>query len=434
MKFIKTYRDFINNPWANVGFGIAATFGYVLDSVFYESADALHSLNYICAGLNCVVLIYYLIVRKNEYTVLKIYASIFWGNLLIAPFLLFGYDPYEWFFLRNSLFYFSLLPIVALMFGTREYIIATILFFFQFSAITYITDNSYLLESFVTIVIVLTLYAVIIYAFVISINHYFEAQLETQKKLTDQSGELIRSDSTKGKLLSIIGHDLRSPLMSLTSLSVLIEDEIKDSNNEELVELIGILNTTIDQTSFLVNNLLEWSRTQENRISIDLKPIRIEAFLKSLKDLHSFSLSNKNIDFKIGPIQAIEIFADQNTLQTILRNLVTNSIKFTPTGGTISISSFSDENGTYVQVADTGIGMNKEHIDNLLNTDIYSSRKGTHHEKGSGIGFNLCIELMQLHHGTVSIDSTPNEGTTITLFFPGIELQAAISEQRDLLQ
>ncbi len=434
MKVIRTYRDFINNPWAIVFFGIAASVGYMLDSIFYSSSENLHTLNFISSGLTAAALLYYLIFKSHEFTVLKVYATIFWITLLIAPFIMFEYELYESFYLRNSLFYFSLLPIVALMFGTKEYIIATVMFFVQFVLITYITKNEFLFESFVTILIVLAVYAVIIYAFIISINHYFDSEQEARRKLEDQSGALLRSDSTKGKLLSIIGHDLRSPLMSLTSLSVLIEDEIKESKNDELIELIGILNTTIDQTAFLVNNLLEWSRTQENRISIDLKPIRIEPFLNSLKDLHSFSLANKNINFNIGPIQAIEIFADQNTLQTILRNIVTNSIKFTPEGGSITITTSSAENGTYINIADSGIGMDEKLINELLDIDTYTSRKGTHEEKGTGIGFNLCVELMHLHRGTISIDSTPNEGTTISLFFPGIELQAAFSEQSDIAQ
>ncbi len=430
MKVVRTYKDFINNPWAIVGFGVAASVGYILDSVFFDSTDNLRTLNKICSALTAITLIYYLISRKNENNVLRTYAIIFWGNLLIAPFILFDYDPYEWFFMRNTLFYFSLLPIVALMFGMREYIIATILFFLQFLSITYLTSNVYLVDSFVTIVIILGVYAIIIYAFIISINHYIDFQTETQKTLKDQSSALSYSDTTKGKLLSIIGHDLRSPLMSLTSLSVLINDEIAESENEELKELIGILNTTIDQTAFLVNNLLEWSRSQENRITVDLKPIRVEPFLNSLRDLHSFSLSSKEIEFKIGPINSVEVFADQNTLQTILRNLVTNAIKFTPNGGEISVSTRSDSDGVYIEVSDTGIGMNEETIQKLLDIETYESSKGTDHEKGSGIGFNLCLELMDLHHGNINIESTPNEGTKVILFFPGIEMQAEISEQK----
>lgn len=82
---IQTYRDFINNPWAITGFGIAASIGYLLDSVFYSSTENLHTLNFICSGLTAFVLVYYLIVRGHDYTVLKLFTLIFWGNLIIAP-------------------------------------------------------------------------------------------------------------------------------------------------------------------------------------------------------------------------------------------------------------------------------------------------------------------------------------------------------------
>lgn len=426
---LQNYKELFKNPWTIILFGIAGTFGYYLDSVFVDQTEYLRILNYICSCLTAFTLVYYLVARKHEYVVLKLYAIYFWGNLLIAPFIMVEYNPYEWFFMRNSLFYFSLLPIVALMFGTKEYIFSTILFFLQFVSITFITNNSFLLESITSILIVLAIYALIIYAFVTSINHYFNINLKVQQKLIDQSTALMHSDNTKGKLLSIIGHDLRSPLMSLTSLSVLIQDETKNTKNNELNELIGILNTTIDQTAFLVNNLLEWSRSQDNRININLKPIRIEPFLNGLRDLHSFSLSQKNLNFKIGPIKAVEIFADQNTLQTILRNIVTNSIKFTPNGGTITVSTKNGKKGTFIVVKDTGIGMEKELVDKLLDVDMYTSRKGTLQETGSGIGFNLSAELMQLHNGTIGVESKPDKGTTITLFFPSIELQAEVSNR-----
>lgn len=428
MKVYRTYRDFINNPWVIIGIGVAATFGYLFDSIFFDTTENVKRLSYISSLASFLTLLYYILSRSHKYTVLKILTLILWVNLLVAPFIIFGFANYEFFYLRNSLFYLSLLPIVALLFGTREYLSASVLFFIQFSVITYFSNNSFLTDSFVTICILLGIYTFIIYAFIISINDYLEYQEETQKKMKAQSKALIQSNSTKGKLLSIIGHDLRSPLMSLTSLSVLIDDEIKEYNNNELKELFSILNTTIDQTAFLVNNLLEWSRTQENQITLDIRAIRIEPFLNSLKDLHSFSLNNKNIDFKIGPINSVEIIADQNALQTILRNIVTNSIKFTPINGEVSISTKSDENGAYLTVSDSGVGMTDETIKNLLDIEIYSSKKGTNFENGSGIGFNLCNELMQLHNGTIKIESALNKGTSITLFFPRAVLGANLSE------
>ena len=126
MMAIQNYKELFNNPWTITLFGIAGTFGYYLDSVFMDQTEFLRILNYICSCLTALTLVYYLIARKNEYVVLKLYAIFFWGNLLIAPFIMVEYNPYEWFFMRNSLFYFSLLPIIALMFGTKEYIFATL--------------------------------------------------------------------------------------------------------------------------------------------------------------------------------------------------------------------------------------------------------------------------------------------------------------------
>lgn len=421
MRAFKTYRDFINNPWFVVACSLGATVGYILDSVFYDSTANLRVLNLVCSGASFLTLLYFIFQRKHPYRVLKILAAILWANLFVAPFIMFDYADYSTFYLRNTLFYWALLPILALMFGTREYIVSCFIFFLQFTSITFLTKNAYLIESFITILVVLTIYSIIIYAFVISINHYFDSQLDAQNILKEQSEELRKSINTKGKLLSIIGHDLRSPLMSLTSLTVLIDDQMQESKNNELKELIGILNTTIDQTAFLVNNLLEWSRSQENRINLDLKPIRIEPFLNSLRDLHTFNLGNKNIDLTIGPLGAVEVYADQNTLQTILRNLITNSIKFTPENGKITVSTEQSRDGVLLIIKDTGIGMDAETVQKLNDIETYASKKGTNHEMGSGIGFNLCLELMHLHKGNIEIESTPGIGTTIKLFFPGID-------------
>lgn len=133
----------------------------------------------------------------------------------------------------------------------------------------------------------------IIYAFITQIESFLTEQERVNNELENQSQLLSKSNNTKGKLLSIIGHDLRSPLMSLTSLSVLIKDEVDQSKNEDLKDYAGLLSTTVEQTSFLVNNLLEWSRSQENNITLTVRPIRIEPFLLSLKDLVEFKLTSK---------------------------------------------------------------------------------------------------------------------------------------------
>lgn len=418
MKLFNTYQEFIANPWVIVLFGLISGVGYVLDLFLVEFTSAIVVMHSVCAGISFTTLAYFLITKKHNWELLKILTLILFLNLLVLPFLALTLDNFILLFLRNALFYWATMAVVALLFGTRQLMYSALLFGVQFVLITILSSHEFLQESFITIAIVFSIYVLIIYTFITQIESFLTEQERVKNELEKQSQLLRKSNNTKGKLLSIIGHDLRSPLMSLTSLSVLIKDEVDQSKNEDLKDYAGLLSTTVEQTSFLVNNLLEWSRSQENNITLTVRPIRIEPFLLSLKDLVEFKLTSKNIAFNIGPLTAPEIFADQNALQTILRNLVTNAIKFTNPGGEITISSHSDALGCFITIKDNGVGMDKDTLRALQDISSYASKKGTAEERGTGIGFNLCIELMHLHNGYINIESEPKKGTKITLFFP----------------
>jgi signal transduction histidine kinase len=418
MKLFNTYQEFIANPWVIVLFGLISGVGYVLDLFLVEFTSAIVVMHSVCAGISFTTLVYFLITKKHNWELLKILTLILFLNLLVLPFLALTLDNFILLFLRNALFYWATMAVVALLFGTRQLMYSALLFGVQFVLITILSSHEFLQESFITIAIVFSIYVLIIYAFITQIESFLTEQERVKNELENQSQLLSKSNNTKGKLLSIIGHDLRSPLMSLTSLSVLIKDEVDQSKNEDLKDYAGLLSTTVEQTSFLVNNLLEWSRSQENNITLSVRPIRIEPFLLSLKDLVEFKLTSKNIAFNIGSLTAPEIFADQNALQTILRNLVTNAIKFTNPGGEITISSHSDALGCFITIKDNGVGMDKDTLRALQDISSYASKKGTAEERGTGIGFNLCIELMHLHNGYINIESEPKKGTKIILFFP----------------
>ena len=420
MKLFNTYNEFISNPWVVVLFGLISGVGYLLDLLFVEFTASIEVLHVACAAISFCTLIYFLITKNHNWRLLQILTLILFINLMLLPFLALSLDNFLLLFFRNTLFFWATMAVLALLFGTNYLLISALLFTIQFVLVTSLTEHSFLQDSFITITIVFSIYVLIIYAFITQIESFLTRQEKVKNELKEQSNLLSRSNSTKGKLLSIIGHDLRSPLMSLTSLAVLLKDEAENTQNEDLIDYTGLLSTTVDQTSFLVNNLLEWSRTQENNINLTVRPIRIEPFLLSLRDLVEFKLNTKNIAFKIGPLAAPELYADQNALQTVLRNLVTNAIKFTNPGGEITVSSHSDELGSYVSIKDNGIGMDKETLRTLQDSSSYESKKGTAEERGTGIGFNLCIELMHLHEGYIKIESKLKKGTHITLFFPNI--------------
>lgn len=408
---MNTYQDILNTRWVVIGFGIIATLGYTLDNILFHPIYEIRYVNYLCSIASGLVLVGIILKPAKAEFWIKIISLIFWFNLFISPFYFFRTEAFDLLFFRTSLFLWALIPVLGLLLGRRYLIGFSSIYILQSLSLMIISGNSFLLSGFGVLVFVLIIYTTVIYAFISSLNHFIREQEQAKDALN-------KSDAAKGKLLSIIGHDLRSPLMSLSSLAVLIDDEATKSENEELKEYVDILTITVDQTSFLVTNLLEWSRTQSNRIEVKKQPIAIESFLLSLKDLVLFQLNSKKIELHIGPLEVSEIYADQNSLQTILRNLVTNSIKFTNPGGQIRVETHLQNNGTQLSITDTGIGMTESDIKKLFNRDIYLSTKGTGHEKGTGVGFNLCLELMELHSGEIHIASKPNSGTTVQLFFP----------------
>ena len=418
MRAFTTYRELINHPTVVIAVGLIGVCGLLLNSSYMSQDLGMNVLSMVEALLIALTTVSYILFRYKEQTALGLYALIFWVDLLTSPFLFLDSPDFVNLFLRNSMFYWALLPLVGLLWGNRAFQVATFIFFLQHVAVTFISEEPFLIHSFFSIAIILVIYLIIIYSFIASLNHYVKTQEETQAKLEQQSKELNESNAAKSKLLSIIGHDLRSPLMSLSSLSVLIDEEVNQIENENLKDYSEILSLTVDQTSLLVNNLLEWSRSHNNRITIEPKVIALEPFSQSLEDLVHFQLLSKKIEFKIGPFESPVVLADQNTLFTILRNLLTNAIKFTPQNGTIQISSKLHEKGFQLIVSDSGVGMNQEAIEKLLDANSFNTTSGTDMEKGSGVGFNLVLEMMRLHGGNVNIDSTPGEGTSIKLFFP----------------
>ncbi len=421
MKLFNTYDKFISNPWVIVLFGLISGVAYIIDSLLVDFPLSIDILHVICSAASFATLAFFLIWRKHNWNLIKALILIMFIKLIILPYLALDVEAFSLIFLRNSLFYWAIITVIAIFFGPKALIVSSIVFLFQYISITLITGDTFLFDSFVTVSTVFLIYVIIAYLFINQIEAFITNQENVQKELKEQSELLKQSNTTKGKLLSIIGHDLRSPLMSLTSLAVLIKEEAEGTNNEELNDYVGMLGSTADQTSFLVNNLLEWSRSQESKIKLSIQPIRIEPFLYSLNDLVEFKLCQKNISFDIGPLQAPELHADQNALQTVLRNLVTNAIKFTNPGGKVSVSTHSDELGCYIILTDNGIGMDKETLRSLQDITSFDSKKGTSEERGTGIGFNLCIELMHLHKGYIKLESKLKKGTKITLFFPYLE-------------
>ena len=173
----------------------------------------------------------------------------------------------------------------------------------------------------------------------------------------------------------------------------------------------------------LLENLLEWSRMQRGLTIFEPESFFLMAKLSESMALTMESITNKEINFSYEVSENLTVFVDGNMIESIIRNLVTNAIKFTPAKGNIRIIAKSkDENWVEISVIDSGIGMNKEMVDNLFKLDINTNRNGTEGEPSTGLGLLLCKDFVERHGGTLRVDSVEGMGSTICFTLPAKEV------------
>jgi PAS domain S-box-containing protein len=245
----------------------------------------------------------------------------------------------------------------------------------------------------------------------------------TEIKLASIELELLNNklqqlNSTKDKFFSIIAHDLRSPLGTFKQMTEMLHDSYGSFSEEELIEFLDIMKNSSKNIFELLENLLEWSRSQ--RRTIKYEPLDINLFFHSDNILHLLKPVSDNKKIKI--INAIKrsifIKADHNLLNTILRNLIMNAIKFTYQDGEIIINSEQNNNEIIISVKDSGVGMTKEQIEKLFRIDSSISTQGTNLEKGTGLGLILCKEFVELHGGKIWVESEIGKGSTFYFTMP----------------
>ncbi len=246
------------------------------------------------------------------------------------------------------------------------------------------------------------------------------AVIDNQKnKLQLQAYELENINQTKDKILSIIGHDLKSPISSLKIMLDLVNDG--DLSRSEFESLTKDLQAKVLHLNDTLTNMLQWALSQMKGISTEPKKFNIQPLIDEkiilmeqtagLKQLHIIKQTNRDAF----------VFADENQVGIILQNLLSNAIKFTPMHGDIRINVTQDAKFTHISVQDDGIGMPKEKVEELLKTDRQRSHLGTQGEKGTGFGLNLCKEMVNRNKGTLNIKSMPGEGSCITFSVPSFE-------------
>ena len=241
------------------------------------------------------------------------------------------------------------------------------------------------------------------------------AEIERQKQQIEQQNKMLEeSNASKDRFFSIIGHDLNNPMSSINQLLEYLEAEHKNMPPEKLEKFITNLRKSSKYTIELLKNLLSWARTQTNRIEINQKQYSIcELFENANKSCLVFSeKKSQKLLFLCEPDHIA--FFDFNTIATVLRNLITNAIKYSSAEQEIRVVSQKNDNEIIISVIDKGIGIKEENLKNLFKIENFKSQPGTNGEEGTGFGLVLCYEFVLLNNGRIWAESAPEKGSTFS--------------------
>ena len=238
-------------------------------------------------------------------------------------------------------------------------------------------------------------------------------QLEQQKKKLETSNrDLVEAMNSRNRLFSIIGHDVRAPIgYTRQALEMMIQN--RDMSEEERDELLRMMASSSEITYNLLDNLLVWGRSQTGRLKVNPVKFQLKALIDESLELVNIGIREKKLKVEVFISEEHYLEADRDQLYVVIRNLLSNSIKFTPEKGSIYISSKKQKGEVVTSIRDTGIGIPEAIRPKLLDPKSHVSTDGTKGEKGSGLGLKICKEIVQTNHGWMKIESESGSGSTI---------------------
>ncbi|MDQ2177313.1 ATP-binding protein [Marinifilum sp. D714] len=244
------------------------------------------------------------------------------------------------------------------------------------------------------------------------VKDQLEEELTRQKVMIEkQRKELERLNATKDKFFSIIAHDLKNPFASLIGASDFLVNSSDELSKEQLHNFHEIINQSARRGYKLLENLLEWARMQTGNIEFKPKQVDLWNLVNEVVNLLTGSAEHKEICLSAEIDENLKAFVDENMIDTVVRNLVSNAIKFTPRGGVIKVSSQVVGQFIEITVADNGIGITPENISKLFKIDEKVSKNGTENESGTGLGLILCKEFVERHGGEIRVESELGKGS-----------------------
>ncbi len=263
----------------------------------------------------------------------------------------------------------------------------------------------------------------LIFVFFVLIRYFDKIKLnqllEGKNKIIEQSeSELRVLNAAKNKFFSIIAHDLKNPFHTVMGYSYLLSKDYDRFTEEERRKFASDIHHSTNNIFRLLQNLLEWSRSQTGRLIYNPRKIEFKRIIENSVSVLRSLADQKNIVIKFDYNEDLSLFADPQMIETVLRNLVNNAIKFTPEDGTIEITAHQIDDHISICIKDSGIGISEEDALNLFRIDSTVKRKGTNNEDGSGLGLILCKEFVDKNNGTIWVNSSPGKGSSFFFTVP----------------
>jgi two-component system sensor histidine kinase/response regulator len=245
------------------------------------------------------------------------------------------------------------------------------------------------------------------------------AQLEEKNvQLDEKNLQLQEANTSKDRFFSIISHDLRAPFVGLLGLTQIVVEEFETYTRDEIKNMLVNLQETSRTLYTLLGNLLTWSRIQRGMIENNPQEMDVQEVIVRNVRLFNSNAEQKQITLKNLLHELTVVYADERMVHTIIRNLISNAVKFTHPGGNVTVSAEQEENTVTVSVSDTGIGIGEKHIPKLFRIDAKYKRPGTAEEQGTGLGLVLCKEFVERSGGKIWVESTIDKGTTFRFTLP----------------
>lgn len=243
-------------------------------------------------------------------------------------------------------------------------------------------------------------------------------KVRAEENLKESEAELRELNAQKDKFFSIIAHDLRSPFNGVLSLSQLLVEQIKEKDYSGIEYYANLMWQSSERAMNLLMNLLEWAQSQTGRIGFNPEFFELHGFLEDNILLFQDIAAQKNISIKRSFAGKIPVLADKHMISTVMRNLISNAVKFTYSGGEINIKVQKSQTEIVIAVSDNGQGISKARLEKLFRIDQSDSTPGTANEKGTGLGLVLCKEFIERHKGKIWVESVEDKGTSFSFALP----------------